>query len=604
MTNNFDFPADDKKYPPKKASLDTSTIKLNQTLTFGGTVTLPAGATVPTEFNHNAIRLGSDGSSRSRTLYELTGKKHIVQGGFDDAQKQVLGEHWQRNTTIQLVDGFVQGAALYFSGGTSAILRTGAKTIATNIARNELIAEGGLLVAKGLSSSINYHYVGTGGHGYDWGESLLYGFGGQIKFGNLAAFQKAFKAESFMYKLAHTSHEWHKWAHHSSQNLLGKFGNANFKLITLGDGTVVRIDASDLYTSFGFDQLEKQWLTGLALYKGKFGQTSYEYQIRNGGHSAEGGLEHSETTTEHEEAGLVDSSRKYLETNINAGAKFGNTIGNIWTGNDPNRNVAGKVVDSYRAIGQYFGNTIDDNNAAIIVNTSAAWNRLLTSATYGERFKAVVGLSGTLVDDVILNAYNLQSFGAKLALNGVESVLEGVGGLANTVWVSAQNFITDWTTHGAMQTPADYFLPDDVKVTKNPNGTTTIEVKKNYRVNEKYKSEESDVQRGIKNNPYLVNKKIEEAKEAKEKRRLEQNAENNKKAMAANNAYHEQQWWKAHQQALYAEQVAAENNKNFGTPIPEYMKKAQAQRAEDGKYGMMGANYRRSFPYGSVKPFP
>lgn len=599
MTNNFDFPADDKKYPPKKTSLDASTLKLNQTLTFGGTVTLPAGATVPKEFNHNAIRLGGDGSSRSRTLYELTGQKHRVEGGFEDAQKQVLGEHWQRNTTIQLVDGFVQGAALYFSGGTSAILRTGAKTIATNIARNELIAEGGLLVAKGLSSSINYHYVGTGGHGYDWGESLLYGFGGQIKFGNLAAFQKAFKAESFMYKLAHTSHEWHNWAAHSSQNLLGKFGKTgNFKLITLGDGTVVRIDASDLYTSFGFDQLEKQWLTGLAVYKGKSGQTSFEYQIRNGGHSAAGGLEHSETTTEHEEAGLVDSSRKYLETNINAGAKFGNTIGNIWTGNDPNRNVAGKVVDSYRAIGQYFGNTIDDNNAAIIVNTTAAWNRLVTSATYGERFKAVVGLTGTLVDDVVLNAYNLQSFGAKLALNGVESVLEGVGGLANTVWVSAQNFYTDFFGRGqGGYTPADYFLPDDVKVTKNPNGTTTIEVKKNYRVNEKYKSEESDVQRGLKNNPYLVNKKIEEAKEAKEKKRLEQQVENNKKVLANIDALHEQQWRRNNQLALYAEQVAAENNKNFGAPIPEYMKKAQAQRAADAKGGMMNVNYRRSFPY-------
>ena len=34
MTNNFDFPADDKKYPPKKASLDASTLKLNQTLRF------------------------------------------------------------------------------------------------------------------------------------------------------------------------------------------------------------------------------------------------------------------------------------------------------------------------------------------------------------------------------------------------------------------------------------------------------------------------------------------------------------------------------------------------------------------------------------------
>ena len=255
------------------------------------------------------------------------------------------------------------------------------------------------------------------------------------------------------------------------------------------------------------------------------------------------------------------------------------------------------MVDSYRAIGQYFGNTIDDNNAAIIVNTTAAWNRLVTSATYGERFKAVVGLTGTLVDDVVLNAYNLQSFGAKLALNGIESVLEGVGGLANTVWVSAQNFITDWTTHGAMQTPADYFLPDDVKVTKNPNGTTTIEVKKNYRVNEKYKSEESDVQRGLKNNPYLVNKKIEEAKEAKEKKRLEQQVENNKKVLAKIDALHEQEWRRNNSQALYAEQVAAENNKNYGAPIPEYMKKAQAQRAADAKGGMMNINYIRSFPY-------
>ena len=536
MTNNFDFPADDKKYPPKKTSLDTSASKLNQTLAFGGTVTLPAGATIPTEFNHNVIRVAP--SSHSRTLYELTGQKHVVQGGFEEAQKQVLGEHWRRNTTIQLVDGFVQGATLYFSGGTSAILRTGAKTIATNIAKKELIAEGGLLVAKGLSSSINYHYVGTGGHGYDWGESLLYGFGGQIKFGNLAAFQKAFKAESFMYKLAHTSHEWHHWAAHSSQNLLGKFGKTgNFKLITLGDGTVIRIDASDLYTSFGFDQLEKQWLTGTALYKGKFGMSSFEYQIRNGGHSAEGGLEHSETPTEHEEAGLVDSSRKYLETNINAGAKFNNTIGSIWTGNDPNRNIAGKVVDSYRAIGQYFGNTIDDNNAAIVVNTTNAWNKLVTSATFGERFKAVAGLNYTLINDAILEAQNLQSFTAKIALNGIESVLEGVGGLANTAWVSAQNFVTDWFSYGggAGQLPEDYFGKDDVKVTKNPNGTTTVEVKKNYKVNEKYKSEQSDVQRQLKNNPYLVNKKIEEAKEAKEKKRLEKNAENN--AQALNNPY-------------------------------------------------------------------
>ena len=209
---------------------------------------------------------------------DILGRTHTYQYGTTKAEalNTTLGKGWQQALVWNLADGLVQGTALLATGGASTLGTVAGKTFTTlNVGRQAVIG------VKATFSTLRYRYDPAQQSGpvpNSWGYSFLLGLGGQIKFGNVSDILGDFATSqgSLLYKFAHTSEHWHHWAHKNSLGLLNDYGK-----VSLGG---FQFGVSNLYNSFGLDNLEKQWFTGVGLYKGKFNTTPklYSMQMKKG----------------------------------------------------------------------------------------------------------------------------------------------------------------------------------------------------------------------------------------------------------------------------------------------------------------------------------
>ena len=207
---------------------------------------------------------------------DILGKTHTYQYGTtkEEALNTTLGYGWQSKMVWNIGDGVVQGLALAATGGASTVAFGGRTFNVLNNSRRALIG------VKAGFSTLRYRYDPAQQSGpvpNSWAYSLALGLGGQIKFGNFYDLTKGMLSEgSFLYKLAHTSHQWH---HFTEENNFSLFNN-------YGDRTIfgATFKVTNLYNSFGLDNLEKQWFTGTGLYKGKFNTTPklYSLQMQSG----------------------------------------------------------------------------------------------------------------------------------------------------------------------------------------------------------------------------------------------------------------------------------------------------------------------------------
>jgi hypothetical protein len=250
---------------------------------------------------------------------DILGKRHTYQYGTtkEEALNTTLGNGWQQALAWNVLDGLVQGTALLATGGASATFTVGSRTFTTlNVGRQAVIG------VKAGFSTLRYRYDPTQQSGpvpNSWGYSLALGLGGQFKFGNFSDIIGDFASESsFLYKLAHTSEHWHHWAHKNSLGILNDYGK-----VTLGG---FQFGVSNLYQSFGLDNLEKQWFTGTGLYKNKFNTTPklYSLQMKKGDGNVLGSNDYYGnryyTTSDTKAASQnADLDRQASEINVTAG---------------------------------------------------------------------------------------------------------------------------------------------------------------------------------------------------------------------------------------------------------------------------------------------
>ena len=207
---------------------------------------------------------------------DILGRTQTYEYGMtkEEALNSSLGYGWEQKFAWNIVDGFAQGLSLAATGGASTVL-LGGRTF--NVLNNSRRA---LLGVKAGISTLRYRYDPAQQSGpvpNSWTYSLALGLGGQLKFGNFYDLTKGMLSEgSFLYKLAHTSHKWHHFTEENSFGLMNNYGEktifgATFKF-------------TNLYNSFGLDNLEKQWFTTTGLYKGNFGKTPnlYSLQMKQG----------------------------------------------------------------------------------------------------------------------------------------------------------------------------------------------------------------------------------------------------------------------------------------------------------------------------------
>jgi hypothetical protein len=188
----------------------------------------------------------------------------------EQALNQSLGPGWQSKIVWNLADGFVQGLTLLGTGGASTVAFAGRTFDRLNVSRQALLG------VKAGFSTLRYRYDPAQQSGpvpNSWGYSFALGLGGQIKFGNIADILGKYGDHgSKLYKLAHTSHHWHEWAQENNISLFNNYGK-----VSLFGGT---FGVTNLYNSFGLDNLEKQWFTGSGLYKGRFNTTPPLYSLQ------------------------------------------------------------------------------------------------------------------------------------------------------------------------------------------------------------------------------------------------------------------------------------------------------------------------------------
>ena len=496
MTNNFNYSVGDTNYPPKKKNnITTSAAKNNFAEPLRASVLNPNGDitfTIPTatqEFDHTAIY-----TEPTVTRYDITGKRYKVpaNASIHEQNQAVLGEDYVYNTSINVANSLIQGASITLTGGGSA-------AVAGTLARRQLIADVSLLAVKGVSQAIQYHEVGSGGHTYGWGKSFAMGFGGQVKFGNLGLFQKTFKKDGVLYDLAHTSHVWHHFSEHNSLQLLSLSPTKPYNVFG------AQLQLNSLYTDFGFAQLEKQWLSASALYKGNFGMSSYWYEIRNGGgHNAAttGPLEHGEKGKEHK---AQNEHQTNIEAHANAESTWLDKTKTALFVEDPDRNFVGKTVDIWRATEGYFNDAIVQNQKYKAYLNENQYN-LIVNGTLGQKLQGVANIPGQVTENLLYSAANVVDFALGTVFGAVDVLATGFGDLTNVAYVSAQN----WLDSGAPATKGIFL--DDVETVNNANGTTTVTIK----VKPRPKGEQSDIQR-------KQNETIRQLKNAEETKKKNEN---------------------------------------------------------------------------------
>jgi hypothetical protein len=456
MINNFNFSVGDIPYPPKKKTLIPST-KLSDL--FSDTIT----TVIPTdEYNHSSLY-----NNQIVKRSTITGRKYNVPYGATagEVNKIIFGDEYLYHAGLELGNSFVQGTTIILTGGTSTVSK-------------HLLVQGGVLVIKALSQAVVENQVNN----KSVSTSLMYGGLKQLKFGNIAAFKDAAElanVRGITAILVQTSDKWHHFANRNAYQLLngtkGSIKTSNFEL-----------EINSIYTSFGFDQYEKQSATGKNVYK-----ALSPHKKSNDGFIGNGdALQNSEKNQNYKNQ---NPTQYNIEKVASAQDKF---IKNLKV-DDPNRNTLGETIDAFRA----FSNMLDENileNKQYTMEYNNYQNDLLTKGPFMNKIKAATNLPFQIGLNVIEPIVNISNAVGSTLINGADLLLKGFGKIIDIAYVTEQSYLKV----GGDSIDVGYKI---VSV-ENKDGKTTITKKRINPPN----SEQSDIQRKINEIPKTKPKTIYE----------------------------------------------------------------------------------------------
>ena len=452
MINNFNFSVGDIGYPPKKKTLIPST-KLSDL--FSDTIT----TVIPTdEYNNNSLY-------KTVQRKTITGKKYNVPYGATagEVNKIIFGNEYLYHAGLELGNSFIQGTGIALTGGTSTIAKIA-------------LVQAGAVVVRALSQAVVYNQVEK----KSVSTSLMYGGLSQLKFGNLAAFKPALKnAGRITSIVVETSDKWHHFTDDNSfqilkgaKNVINK-GNFEFK-----------IDA--VYTSFGLNQVEKEYATGKNVYK-----ALSPHKKNNDGFIGNGDALHNSETNENYKN--QNPTQKNIEKVASAQNKFLKKLNE----NDPNRNNLGETIDSFRAFSLMLDESILENKKYVMEYNNYQ-NDLLTKGPFKNKIKAATNLPFQIGLNVIAPFVNVSNAIGSTLINTTDVLLQGFGKIIDIAYVTEQSYLN---VGGGV-------IDDGYKIVsvENKDGKTTITKKRINRPN----SEQSDVQKKINEIPKTKPKSLAE----------------------------------------------------------------------------------------------
>jgi hypothetical protein len=413
---------------------------------------------------HDEVFPSSPSPEGGYEVTDLLGRRHTIKPGVtsDEALDIILGKNWVSRNLWNIVDGTVQGLSIYATGGASQLVVGGRAWMSIQAARRSLLG------IKAGMSTLRYYYdpSQSNGHPNSFVYSLALGFGGQIKFGNISdALSGLVAKNSILYKLAHTSHDWHDFANTNSiqsfslkTTLGGRFYRGG-QFIPGGDRAPIggaiygglKVGFNNIYYNQGLDNLEKQWFTATALYKGKAFKSPYQYQIEHGGtDESHGGSNDYYTQLGRAQISAEVRNNIYTETqnkldseseNIQfAAGKFGTAYDRYVSRDLKNKaeglNFLGNYVAEHKNKGIYLSEQIEENRLWIQNYNWEVKEQILNGNLF-EKAKGIASLPGLIGSNLTTGAQNLIYLARGLVNSGTTTVVAPIGGLAYDTYMMA-----------------------------------------------------------------------------------------------------------------------------------------------------------------------
>lgn len=383
---------------------------------------------------HDEVFPSSPSPQGGYDVTDILGRRHHITKGktSDEALDEILGHNWLSKDLWNVAEGIVQGLAIEATGGASQLVIGGRAWMSMQAARRALIG-----VKAGVSTA-RYYLDPSQSHGdpNSFAYSLALGLGGQLKFGNFHDLTDGLVSHgSTLYKIGHTSHDWHTWAN-TNRLALGIYGGINIgNKYDFGKGISLKgssglskfnntsLQVDNLFFSVGTDNLEKQWFTATNIYKGKALKSPYQYQMEHGGgeHYGESNDRYSKINNK------LDS--QLVEIELSAG-KFGTAEDRYVSRENEYKaqgmNLLGNAVGEHRNKGQFLMEVMDENRVHIQTENWAVKDQIV-NGNIVQKIKGIASIPGLVADNILFGAENI-TYGVRGLINaGTETVLTPIG---------------------------------------------------------------------------------------------------------------------------------------------------------------------------------